>query len=261
MQFGGGLEKKCGRAVDVVLNAPDREGEQQNWHAHLLATTRKVTAGALAEKCEIEPSGAKRLSLGLAPVRIEIEAVRQMLAEEVNRQLTEGRRPERVNQVTLGWKVVQMECRGAASECSGQLNRYRPTMSSAKLLSSIPAAASPAPGGRARTAAQVRAEESDRGVQTVFRGQGPIHREAILKCWRDLATSEVLDVANARAWWEQNQGNRQRQGLAPNPQDDRVGDRPNGHDTRPNFMKMAPILEEMRPHHRGGLRGVSAAAP
>ena len=87
VRFAGGLAKKYGCAVDVALHAPDREGDHRNWHAHLLATTRKVTAGALAEKCEIELSDAKRLSLGLAPARIEVESVRQMWAEEVNRQL------------------------------------------------------------------------------------------------------------------------------------------------------------------------------
>jgi hypothetical protein len=30
------------------------EGDQRNWHARLLATRRKVTAGAVAEKCDIE---------------------------------------------------------------------------------------------------------------------------------------------------------------------------------------------------------------
>jgi ATP-dependent exoDNAse (exonuclease V) alpha subunit len=50
VRFAGGLAKKYGCAVDVALHAPDREGDHRNWHAHLLATTRKVTAGALAEK-------------------------------------------------------------------------------------------------------------------------------------------------------------------------------------------------------------------
>ena len=47
VRFAGGLVKKHGCAMDVALHAPDREGDHRNWHAHLLATTRKVTAGRL----------------------------------------------------------------------------------------------------------------------------------------------------------------------------------------------------------------------
>ena len=150
--FARELAAKYGCAVDVALHAPDREGDQRNWHAHLLATTRKVSDGRLADKCEIELSDAKRLSLGLAPARIEVEAVRQMWADQVNRHLAEARRPERVDhrslaaqreeaiqkgdeqkaaeldrapQVKLGWKVVQMERRGEASDRGNQLRQVR----------------------------------------------------------------------------------------------------------------------------------------
>jgi len=40
-------------------------------------------------------------------------------------------------------------------------------------------------------------------VGAVFRGKGPLRREATLKRWRYLATPEVPDVENARAYWEQ----------------------------------------------------------
>ena len=41
VRFARGLATKYGCAVDVAVHAPDREGDQRNWHAHLLATTRK----------------------------------------------------------------------------------------------------------------------------------------------------------------------------------------------------------------------------
>ncbi len=41
LRFAGELAGKYGCAVDVALHAPDREGDQRNFHAHLLATTRK----------------------------------------------------------------------------------------------------------------------------------------------------------------------------------------------------------------------------
>ena len=237
VRFAGGLAKKYGCAVDVALHAPDREGDQRNWHAHLLATTRKVTAGALAEKCEIELSDAKRLSLGLAPARIEVESVRQMWAEEVNRQLAEGRRPERVDhrslaaqreeaiqkgqvekaaeldrapQVKLGWKVVQMERRGGVASDRGDQLRQVQADNVQRQAVVLDIGQLRAQLAQRQEEESVRRREAEQNklieeVEAVFRGQGPIHREAILKRWRYLATREVPDVANARAYWEQDQ--------------------------------------------------------
>lgn len=236
VRFAGGLAKKYGCAVDVALHAPDREGDHRNWHAHLLATTRKVTAGALAEKCEIELSDAKRLSLGLAPARIEVESVRQMWAEEVNRQLTEGRRPERVDhrslaaqreeaiqkgqvekaaeldrepQVKLGWKVVQMERRGVSSHRGDQLRQVK-TENGERQAAVLDIGQLRAQLTQRQAEEVSRRQEAEQKkvleeVEAVFRGQGPLSREAILKRWRYLATREVPDVANARAYWEQDQ--------------------------------------------------------
>jgi hypothetical protein len=66
--------------VGVALHEPDRKGNPRKWHAHLLATTRQVTAHGLGEKCAIEWADF------------------------------------RVPQVKLGWKVVQMERRGTATD-------------------------------------------------------------------------------------------------------------------------------------------------
>ena len=282
VRFAGGLAKKYGCAVDVALHAPDREGDHRNWHAHLLATTRKVTAGALAEKCEIELSDAKRLSLGLAPARIEVESVRQMWAEEVNRQLTEGRRPERVDhrslaaqreeaiqkgqvekaaeldrepQVKLGWKVVQMERRGALLRprrpappgagrqhpAPGGRPRYRPA----------PGPAHPAAGGRGRPAARGRAEEADRGSRS------RLPRPGTAPPGGDPQTLAVSGHQGSSGRRERPGllgagpvGSR-RQGLARNAQDHRMGDRP-GRQERRGDRGMAPQAPGpgSRPPHR-----------
>jgi hypothetical protein len=236
VRFARELASKYGCAVDLALHAPDRKGDQRNWHAHLLATTRKVTAGALAEKCEIELSDAKRLSLGLAPARIEVEAVRQMWAEEVNRQLTDARRPERVDhrslaaqreeaiqngqaekaaeldrapQVKLGWKVIQMVRRALFSDRADQLRQVQAENAQRKAvvvdisqlrnqLARRPAEES----ARQREAQQKKLIEE---IEAVFRGQGPLNREATLKRWRYLASQKVPDVSDARAIWERDQ--------------------------------------------------------
>jgi hypothetical protein len=233
VRFAVGLAKRYGCAVDVALHAPDREGDRRNWHAHLLATTRKVTGGALAEKCEIELSDAKRLSLGLAPARIEVESVRQMWAEEVNRQLSDARRPERVDhrslaaqreeaiqkgqaekaaelnrepEVKLGWKVVQMERRGEASDRGGQLRQVRAdnTQRQAAVVDIGQLRAQLTQRQEEEATRRWEAEQKRvlEEVEAVFRGKGTLHRETMLKRWRYLATREVPEVENARAYWE-----------------------------------------------------------
>jgi len=236
LRFARGLASKYGCAVDVALHAPDREGDQRNWHAHLLATTRKVTVGALSEKCQIELSDAKRLSLGLAPARIEVEAVRQMWAQEVNRQLTMARRPERVDhrslaiqreeaiqkgqsekvaeldrapQVKLGWRVIQMERRGVASDRGNQLRQVQAENVQRKAavidigqLRSQLAQRQQEEAARRRETEQKKLLEE---VEEAFRGQSPTKRDATLRQWRNLASREIPQVENARVLWEQDQ--------------------------------------------------------
>jgi hypothetical protein len=159
-----------------------------------------------------------------------------MWAEEVNRQLQEGRRPERVDhrslaaqreeavqkgqaekaaeldrvpQVKLGWKVVQMERRGVGSDRGNQLRqvgadnvqRKTAVVDIGQLRAQL-VQRQAEEAVRRQTAEQKKLLEE---VETVFRGKGPLHREATLKRWRYLATKEIPDIANARALWEQDQ--------------------------------------------------------
>ena len=42
--FARELVSRYGVAADVAIHAPHREGDQRNWHAHVLTTTRELTA-------------------------------------------------------------------------------------------------------------------------------------------------------------------------------------------------------------------------
>lgn len=137
--FAQELCQRFGCAVDVGIHAPDKQGDQRNWHAHLLATTRQVTAAGLGDKCTLELSDTKRRGMGLGAARQEVEAVRQVWEQHLNQALERAGRPERVScqtlekqregaerrgdhqkarelnrapQTKLGWKVVAMERRG-----------------------------------------------------------------------------------------------------------------------------------------------------
>ena len=41
-EFASRLSKKYQVAVDVAVHAPDKQGDNRNFHAHLLLTTRKL---------------------------------------------------------------------------------------------------------------------------------------------------------------------------------------------------------------------------
>ncbi|KMO18796.1 Ti-type conjugative transfer relaxase TraA [Methylobacterium indicum] len=78
-------ERLCARygvAVDVAIHAPGREGDERNWHAHILTTTRVVTADGL---------GAKTRVLDVATTaRGEVEALRAIWEERANEHLAKA---------------------------------------------------------------------------------------------------------------------------------------------------------------------------
>lgn len=50
MNFARELVARHGMAVDVAIHAPHRHGDQRNYHAHLLCSTRRLTAEGFREK-------------------------------------------------------------------------------------------------------------------------------------------------------------------------------------------------------------------
>ena len=62
-QYARDLADRHGCAVDLAIHAPhrDRAGEDNdNYHAHLLCTTRQVASAGLGQKCDREKSGRNR---------------------------------------------------------------------------------------------------------------------------------------------------------------------------------------------------------
>jgi len=185
----------------------------------------------MGEKCDIELSDAKRLSLGLAPARKEVEAVREMWAHHVNARMALAGQEERVDhrslaaqrdeaarknepekvaeldrapQVKLGWKVVQMERRGEPSDRGDQLRQVKVGNGQRKaVMLDI---------GQLRDKLAQR-KEADRKtvfscIEEAFRGQPRSNQQSILEYWRSTAAQEIPKVENARALWEQDSSDR-----------------------------------------------------
>ena len=91
--FAQQLVERYGVAADVAIHAPHREGDQRNHHAHILTTTRVLSAEGLTDKTRILDAA----STG-GP---EIEAMRGYWAELQNHALELAGQEERVDHRSL----------------------------------------------------------------------------------------------------------------------------------------------------------------
>jgi len=132
--FATEIADRHGVAVDFAIHAPHRLGDERNWHAHVLATTRVIEPGGLGEKATIEWSDTNRRKAELEPARKEIESIRERWAELTNEKLLEHGHQIRVDHrsleaqgiereptVHLGPAVSGMERRGIETEVGKRL--------------------------------------------------------------------------------------------------------------------------------------------
>jgi plasmid mobilization system relaxase len=88
-QFAQAVVDRFGVVADVALHAPHREGDQRNWHAHVLTTTRAANENGLGAKTRVldspKTSGA------------EVEALRELWAKQVNAALERAQAQDRVD--------------------------------------------------------------------------------------------------------------------------------------------------------------------
>ena len=91
--FAAQLVERYGVAADVAVHAPRREGDDRNHHAHILTTTRVLSAEGLTDKTRILDAA----STG-GP---EIEAMRGVWAELQNHALELAGQVERVDHRSL----------------------------------------------------------------------------------------------------------------------------------------------------------------
>ena len=91
--FAGEVVARFGVAADVAIHLPGREGDQRNHHAHVLTTTRAVTA---------EGMGAKTRELDVKQTSgPAIEALRELWAVQVNHALERIQAEARIDHRSL----------------------------------------------------------------------------------------------------------------------------------------------------------------
>lgn len=97
--------------VDLAVHAPRvfPGSDPRNFHAHLLATTREITAGGLGAKTRLEWSDARRAEAGLGPAVNELLHVRERWAVAANAALLAANIEARIDHRTLEAQGIDRE--------------------------------------------------------------------------------------------------------------------------------------------------------
>ena len=98
-------------ALDLTVHSPrDFPGsDPRNFHAHLLATTREVTAVGLSAKTTLELNDSRRRELGLPPSVNELLFARERWATVTNEALRDAHIDARVDHRTLAAQGIDRE--------------------------------------------------------------------------------------------------------------------------------------------------------
>ncbi len=108
-RFSLELANRYGVAVDFAIHAPHWHGDERNYHAHVLATTRQITPTGLGAKAAIEWSDTERAKKGLGPAKQEVKAIRALWAELANERLLERGLEIRIDHRSLKAQGIERE--------------------------------------------------------------------------------------------------------------------------------------------------------
>jgi hypothetical protein len=137
--FSRELADRHNVAVDLAIHGPRAAGDPRNHHAHLLTTTRELTATGLGGKSGIDMPYAESIRRGVSTGLKELVAIRERWATLVNDAFRAAGLEQRVDHRTLKaqgidreplpripFAAYQMERRGLRSEVAERIReRYR----------------------------------------------------------------------------------------------------------------------------------------
>ena len=137
-EFATNLSQKYQIAVDVAVHAPDKQGDNRNYHAHLLLTTRQITQDKdgrfeFGKKSQLEMSNTQLKQAGLLSNQDELKEIRRAWAELANTYLAEHGLDERIDHrshadrglltlptVKMGWQATELERKGIKTDVGDQ---------------------------------------------------------------------------------------------------------------------------------------------
>ena len=107
--FSGYIANRYGVAVDFAIHKAHREGDQRNYHAHVLTTTREVTPTGLGAKTGLELSETDRAKQGMPHSREEFIEIRERWASLSNEHLKEHGHEARIDHRTLAAQGIERQ--------------------------------------------------------------------------------------------------------------------------------------------------------
>ncbi len=107
--FSRELADRYNIAVDMTVHAPREGGDARAYHAHLLATTREVTAQGLGPKAALELADKHRQQRGLLTSPDEFKTLRERWADLTNQALREAHIDARVDHRSLAAQGIDRE--------------------------------------------------------------------------------------------------------------------------------------------------------
>ena len=138
-RFAGELANRYNVAVDLAVHAPPAAGDPRNHHAHLLATSRELTATGFGAKAGLDMQSDERRRRGLPVGIAEMKSIRERWAALSNEALADAGLEVRIHHGSLRSQGIdreplphipfvafQMERRGLRSEIAERIReRYR----------------------------------------------------------------------------------------------------------------------------------------
>ena len=107
--FARHLVEQYGVAADVALHEPNRKGDQRNHHAHILITTRQISAQGLGNKTDLEQEDKALRAQKKNTGRQQIETLRAAWAAQCNLALQRAGSHERVSHKSLKAQGIERE--------------------------------------------------------------------------------------------------------------------------------------------------------
>ena len=95
--FAVDLANRHGAAVDFAIHSPHGATDVRNHHAHLMMTTRTVSADGLGEKTPIEWKNARLLSENLPTSQMQLRDIRQAFEHHANEHLARAGHEARID--------------------------------------------------------------------------------------------------------------------------------------------------------------------
>ena len=107
--FAREIVGRYGVAADVAVHAPSRSGDQRNWHAHILCTTREIADEGFGRKAVIEWSNTNLAKEGLPYTSLQIREMRMLWEEKTNEHLADAGHENRVDSRSYAERGIELE--------------------------------------------------------------------------------------------------------------------------------------------------------